>query len=81
MVLTCLVPKISYDVSLGVARNADKRGDTPRESSLELKARAMEEVDKIVRPELMIAPGSRTNVDQSCFLVVGPDRLPEFARR
>jgi fumarate hydratase class II len=56
MVLTCLVPKISYVVFLRVTKNADKRGNTPRERPLELKALTKEEFDKIVRSELMTAP-------------------------
>lgn len=56
MLVTCLVPKIGYDLSSKVAKNADKKGITLRESVLELKALTAEEFDKTVRPELMIAP-------------------------
>lgn len=56
MLVTCLVPKIGYDLSSKVAKNADKKGTTLRESVLELGTLTVEEFDEIVRPELMIAP-------------------------
>jgi fumarate hydratase, class II len=56
MLVTCLVPKIGYDLSSKVAKNADKKGITLRESVLELGALTGEDFDHMVRPELMIAP-------------------------
>lgn len=56
MLVTCLVPKLGYDLSSKVAKHADRRGTSLRESALELKALAAEEFDQIVRPELMLAP-------------------------
>lgn len=56
MLVTCLVPKLGYDLSSKVAKHADRRGISLRESALELKALAAEEFDQIVRPELMLAP-------------------------
>jgi fumarate hydratase class II len=58
MLVTCLVPKIGYDLSSKIAKNADKKGITLRESVLELKALTAEEFDQTVRPELMIAPAA-----------------------
>jgi fumarate hydratase class II len=56
MLVTCLVPKIGYDLSSKVAKNADKKGITLRESVLEFGALTAEDFDDIVRPELMLAP-------------------------
>jgi aspartate ammonia-lyase len=56
MLVTCLVPTISYDLSSKVAKNADEKSITLRESVLELGALTAEDFDHIVRPELMIAP-------------------------
>ncbi len=56
MLVTCLVPKLGYDLSSKVAKHADRNGVTLRESVLELKALTAEEFDQTVRPERMIAP-------------------------
>jgi fumarate hydratase class II len=56
MLVTCLVPKIGYDLASKVAKNADKKGTTLKESVLEFGFLTAEEFDEIVRPELMIAP-------------------------
>ena len=56
MLVTCLNPIIGYDMASRVAKNAHKKGITLRESAQELKALSMEDFDKYVRPELMIAP-------------------------
>jgi fumarate hydratase class II len=64
MLVTCLVPKIGYDLSSKVAKNADKEGITLRESALELKALTADEFDQIVRPELMIAPAPLPSTSQ-----------------
>jgi fumarate hydratase class II len=56
MLVTCLNPKIGYDMASKVAKNAHKKGLTLKESAMELKALSSEEFDEIVRPELMIGP-------------------------
>jgi fumarate hydratase class II len=56
MLVTCLVPQIGYDLSSKVAKNAEKKGITLRESALEMKALTADEFDQTVRPELMLAP-------------------------
>jgi Fumarase len=56
MLVTCLNPKIGYDMASKVAKNAHKKGITLKESALELKALTEEEFDTLVRPELMIGP-------------------------
>ncbi|KAG6236138.1 hypothetical protein E4U25_004063 [Claviceps purpurea] len=56
MLVTCLNPKIGYDMASKVAKNAHKKGLTLKESAMELKALTSEEFDELVRPELMIGP-------------------------
>jgi fumarate hydratase class II len=56
MLVTCLNPKIGYDMASKVAKNAHKKGLTLKESALELNALSEEDFDKLVRPELMIGP-------------------------
>jgi fumarate hydratase class II len=56
MLVTCLNPKIGYDMASKVAKNAHKKGLTLKESAMELKAISEEDFDKYVRPELMIGP-------------------------
>lgn len=56
MLVTCLNPKIGYDMASKVAKNAHKKGLTLKESAMELKALSEEEFDTLVRPELMIGP-------------------------
>ncbi|KAL2890974.1 Fumarate hydratase, mitochondrial [Ceratocystis lukuohia] len=56
MLVTCLNPKIGYDMASKVAKNAHKKGLTLKESALELKALTEEEFDTLVRPELMVGP-------------------------
>ena len=56
MLVTCLNPKIGYDMASKVAKNAHKKGLTLKQSALELNALSEEEFDKLVRPELMIGP-------------------------
>jgi fumarate hydratase class II len=56
MLVTCLNPKIGYDMASKVAKNAHKKGLTLKESAMELKALSEEDFDKLVRPELMIGP-------------------------
>jgi fumarate hydratase class II len=56
MLVTCLNPKIGYDMASKVAKNAHKKGLTLKESAMELKALTETEFDDLVRPELMIGP-------------------------
>lgn len=56
MLVTCLNPKIGYDMASKVAKNAHKKGLTLKQSAMELKALSEEEFDKLVKPELMIGP-------------------------
>jgi fumarate hydratase, class II len=56
MLVTCLNPKIGYDMASKVAKNAHKKGLTLKESALELKAVSEQEFDELVKPELMIGP-------------------------
>ncbi|KPM40463.1 Fumarate hydratase, mitochondrial [Neonectria ditissima] len=56
MLVTCLNPKIGYDMASKVAKNAHKKGLTLKESALELDALTSEEFDTLVKPELMVGP-------------------------
>ncbi|KAH8684810.1 mitochondrial putative fumarate hydratase [Tricladium varicosporioides] len=56
MLVTCLNPKIGYDMASKVAKNAHKKGLTLKESAMELEALTEEDFDRLVKPELMIVP-------------------------
>lgn len=56
MLVTCLNPKIGYDMCSKVAKNAHQKGITLKNSALELNALNEEDFDRLVRPELMIMP-------------------------
>lgn len=56
MLVTCLNPKIGYDMASKVAKNAHKKGLTLKESALELNALTGDEFDALVKPELMVGP-------------------------
>ena len=56
MLVTCLNPKIGYDMASKVAKNAHKKGLTLKQSALELQALTDEEFDTLVKPELMVGP-------------------------
>ncbi|EEY16162.1 fumarate hydratase [Verticillium alfalfae VaMs.102] len=56
MLVTCLNPKIGYDMASKVAKNAHKKGLTLKESAMELNALTEEEFDTLVKPELMVGP-------------------------
>lgn len=56
MLVTCLNPKIGYDMASKVAKNAHKKGLTLKESAMELNALTSGEFDTLVKPELMIGP-------------------------
>ena len=60
MLVTCLNPKIGYDMASKVAKNAHKKGLTLKESALQLEALTEDEFDALVRPELMIGPSTYT---------------------
>ncbi len=56
MLVTCLNPKIGYDMASKVAKNAHKKGLTLKQSAMELQALSEEDFDSLVKPELMITP-------------------------
>lgn len=56
MLVTCLNPKIGYDMASKVAKNAHKKGLTLKQSAMELKALSEEDFDHLVKPELMVVP-------------------------
>ena len=56
MLVTALAPTIGYDNATTVAKTAHKNGTTLREEAVALGFVTEEEFDKVVRPELMIAP-------------------------
>jgi fumarate hydratase, class II len=56
MLVTCLNPKIGYDMASKVAKNAHKKGLTLKQSAMELQALSEEDFDNLVKPELMIYP-------------------------
>ncbi|KAK0755531.1 hypothetical protein N5P37_011933 [Trichoderma harzianum] len=56
MLVTCLNPKIGYDMASKVAKNAHKKGLTLKQSAMELQALTEQEFDELVKPELMVGP-------------------------
>ena len=56
MLVTCLNPKIGYDMASKVAKNAHKKGLNLKDSAMELKALTSEDFDDLVKPELMVGP-------------------------
>lgn len=58
MLVTCLNPKIGYDMASKVAKNAHKKGLTLKESAMELNALTSEDFDTLVKPELMVVPSA-----------------------
>ena len=54
--MTCLNPKIGYDIASKVAKNAHKKGIMLKESAMEPNALSEEEFDELVRPEPMLGP-------------------------
>ena len=56
MLVTALAPTIGYDNATKVAKTAHKNGTTLREEAVALGFVTEAEFDKVVRPELMIAP-------------------------
>lgn len=56
MLVTCLNPKIGYDMASKVAKNAHKKGLTLKQSAMELHALSEEDFDNLVKPELMVGP-------------------------
>lgn len=55
MLVTCLNPKIGYDMASKVAKNAHKKGMTLKESAMELKVCT---VSRNIRHILTRSPGS-----------------------
>lgn len=58
MLVTCLNPKIGYDMASKVAKNAHKKGITLKQSAMELNALSEDDFHKFVKPELMIGPAN-----------------------
>ncbi len=56
MLVTALAPIIGYDNATAVAKKAHAEGTTLREAALALGVVSAEAFDRVVRPELMIAP-------------------------
>ncbi|KFH43308.1 Fumarate hydratase-like protein [Hapsidospora chrysogenum ATCC 11550] len=56
MLVTCLNPKIGYDMASKVAKNAHRKGLTLKQSAMELEALSEEDFDNLVKPELMVGP-------------------------
>ncbi|KAK7969370.1 L-Aspartase-like protein [Apiospora saccharicola] len=56
MLVTCLNPKIGYDMASKVAKNAHKKGLTLKQSAMELNALSEADFDQLVKPELMVGP-------------------------
>lgn len=56
MLVTALVPAIGYEKAAKIARHAHEKGQTLKESALELELVSEEEFDRIVAPETMIGP-------------------------
>lgn len=56
MLVTCLNPKIGYDMASKVAKNAHKKGLTLKQSAMELNALSEGDFDQLVKPELMVGP-------------------------
>ncbi len=57
MLVTALAPKIGYDKAAQIAKTAHKQGTTLREEAMALGI-SEEDFNAVVRPELMIKPGS-----------------------
>jgi fumarate hydratase class II len=58
MLVTALSPVIGYDRAAAVAKKAHRDGTTLREAALALGALSAEELDRLLRPERMLAPSS-----------------------
>ena len=58
MLVTCLNPKIGYDMAIKVAKNAHKKGLTLKQSAMELNALSEADFDQLVKPELMVGPSA-----------------------
>ncbi|KFB11003.1 class II fumarate hydratase [Nitratireductor basaltis] len=56
MLVTALAPAIGYDNAAAIAKSAHKNGTTLREEALKSGHVSEEDYDRLVRPELMIAP-------------------------
>jgi fumarate hydratase, class II len=58
MLVTALAPKIGYDKAAQIAKAAHKHGTTLREEALALGYVSAEDFNALMKPELMIKPGS-----------------------
>ena len=62
MLVTCLSGTLGYDLSGKVAKYAVERDLTLKEAALELGAISEEDFDRVVRPELMLAPSDKPEI-------------------
>lgn len=58
MLVTALSPKIGYDKASKIAKNANKKGLTLKQSALELGFLTEEQFDTVVKPENMLGPNN-----------------------
>jgi fumarate hydratase class II len=56
MLVTCLNPKIGYDMASKVAKTAYKEGKTLKQAAVDLGFLSAEAFDALVRPEKMVGP-------------------------
>ena len=56
-IVTTLVPRIGYDASANIAREAQKTGKTVKEVAIEMTDLTPEELDDILDPATMTEPG------------------------
>ncbi len=56
MLVTALAPAIGYDNAAAIAKSAHKHGTTLREEALKSGLVSEDDYERLVRPELMIAP-------------------------
>jgi fumarate hydratase class II len=61
MLVTALAPKIGYDHAAAIAKAAHKQGITLREAAVASGYVSAEDYDAVVRPELMVGPGSKAS--------------------
>jgi fumarate hydratase class II len=58
MLVTALAPSIGYDKAAEIAKTAHKNGTTLKEEALRLGYVTVEEFERVVRPETMLAPSA-----------------------
>ncbi len=60
MLVTALAPAIGYDAAAAIAKDAHKRGVTLREAAVASGTVSADDYDRLVRPEDMLGPSSKT---------------------